>query len=162
MKDAYLDLKRNPPGLIHPGRPVLWMAYVEYPAVMSELSKNRMNVVMKRGRGPNAKGQIVKSRTYIAAKEKLAQAVTEAILEVKAQKGIPDGQNLVREAKLWIAIHLEKRQADSDAANVVDIVCDAVQDATGLNDCWYSLGCVDWSIKTTNPLMRLVVWQEIP
>ncbi len=38
-----------------------------------------------------------------------------------------------------------------DAVNVVDLVCDAVKDAIGLDDRWFSIKRLDWEIAKVNP-----------
>jgi hypothetical protein len=44
--------------------------------------------------------------------------------------------------------------------NVVDLVCDAVKDATGLDDRWYSIRCVDWQIVKVDPMLFVGLGQE--
>ena len=59
------------------------------------------------------------------------------------------------QAKLWLDIFVEKPDHRGDAVNVVDLVCDAVKVATGVDDRWYSLHRVDWSIVKHEP--RLII-----
>lgn len=47
--------------------------------------------------------------------------------------------------KLWVNIVVTKKDRRTDAVNVIDGVCDAVQAATGLDDRWYTVRC-DWEI----------------
>jgi hypothetical protein len=52
----------------------------------------------------------------------------------------------VKVNKLWLDIFVQKSDHKGDAVNVVDLVCDAVKDAAGLDDRWYALRSVDWEI----------------
>lgn len=49
-------------------------------------------------------------------------------------------------AKLWIDIYVQKPDNRGDAVNVVDLVCDAIKEAIGLDDRWYSIRRLDWQI----------------
>lgn len=59
------------------------------------------------------------------------------------------------QAKLWLDIFVEKPDHRGDAVNVVDLVCDAVKVATGVDDRWFSIVRLDWAIVKENP--RLIV-----
>ena len=59
------------------------------------------------------------------------------------------------QAKLWLDVFVEKPDHRGDAVNVVDLVCDAVKVATGVDDRWYSLLRLDWAIVKRDP--RLIV-----
>lgn len=59
------------------------------------------------------------------------------------------------QGRLWIDMFVEKPNHRGDAINVVDLVCDAVKDATGVDDRWYSIARLDWSIVKRDP--RLIV-----
>lgn len=59
------------------------------------------------------------------------------------------------QGKLWLDIFVEKPDHKGDAVNVVDVVCDAVKVATGVDDRWYSIARLDWSIVKVQP--RLIV-----
>jgi hypothetical protein len=65
------------------------------------------------------------------------------------------------QGKLWIDIFVEKPDHRGDAVNFVDLVCDAVKDATGVDDRWYCLRRVDWSIVKTDPKIRIGIGQAI-
>lgn len=62
--------------------------------------------------------------------------------------------------KLWIDIFVEKSNHKGDAVNFVDLVCDAVKVATDLDDRWYCLRSVDWSIAKSDPNLFICVGQE--
>lgn len=57
--------------------------------------------------------------------------------------------------KLWIDIFVEKSDHRGDAVNVIDAVCDALKVATGLDDRWFCIRRVDWSIVKSIP--RIIV-----
>lgn len=59
------------------------------------------------------------------------------------------------EDKVWLDIFVEKPNHQGDAVNVVDAVCDAVKEAIGVDDNWFSIRKLDWQIVKEDP--RLVV-----
>lgn len=68
------------------------------------------------------------------------------------------GQRFDPQRKLWIGIHVQKRDHRSDAINVVDAVADAVKLAAGVDDRWYAVATLDWSIvRTVPPVIRVSV-----
>lgn len=67
----------------------------------------------------------------------------------------------IHQGKLWIDIYVQKPNHRGDAINVVDLVCDAIKDATGLDDRWYSIRALDWQIVKENPRMFVGLSQEI-
>jgi hypothetical protein len=70
------------------------------------------------------------------------------------------GDRRIAQNKLWIDIKAQKPNHKGDAVNMVDLVCDAVKDATKLDDRWYSLRMVDWEIVKGEPLLFVGIGQE--
>lgn len=66
----------------------------------------------------------------------------------------------VVEAKVWLDIFVEKPDHRGDAVNVVDFVCDFVKVGLGVDDRWYSIRKLDWSINRVNPHLFIGVGQE--
>jgi len=62
--------------------------------------------------------------------------------------------------RLWLDIFVQKPNHRGDAVNVVDLVCDAVEDATGVDDRWFSVRRLDWEVKKSDPLLYVVIGQE--
>ena len=62
--------------------------------------------------------------------------------------------------KLWVDIFVEKSSHRGDAANVVDTVCDAIKVATGLDDRWFCIRRLDWSVNKDNPQIFIGIGQE--
>lgn len=69
------------------------------------------------------------------------------------------GRKIARN-KLWISLFIEKPNHRGDAINVVDAVCDAIKDATGLDDRWYSIRHLDWKIAKRDPHLLIEIGQE--
>lgn len=63
-----------------------------------------------------------------------------------------------RKVKTLVSIRVMKPNHRMDAVNFVDVVCDCVQKASGLNDRFYSLA-VDWEIDKANPRIEIEVGQ---
>lgn len=66
----------------------------------------------------------------------------------------------VRQNKLWLDIFVQKPNHKGDAVNVIDLVCDAMKDATKLDDRWYCIRRVDWQIVKTGPILAVGFGQE--
>lgn len=62
--------------------------------------------------------------------------------------------------KLWIDLFVQKSNHRGDAINVVDLVCDAVKDAAGVDDRWFSIRRLDWQIVKHNPRIYVGIGQE--
>lgn len=84
-------------------------------------------------------------------------AVRELI--VQRMKACIEGQPVVQN-KVWVSIFVQKPNHRGDAVNVIDVVCDAVKEAIGVDDRWFSLRSVDWEIAKVNPRIFITVGQE--
>lgn len=62
--------------------------------------------------------------------------------------------------KLWIDIYVQKPNHRGDAANFLDLVCDAIKDAIPLDDRWYSVRGIDWQITKDEPMLYIGIGQE--
>jgi hypothetical protein len=86
-----------------------------------------------------------------------ANSYREALI-LKLKAGLRDQQ--VVQNKLWIDIFVEKNNHKGDAVNFVDTVCDAVKVATQLDDRWFCLRTLDWSICKHEPMLIVGIGQE--
>ena len=65
--------------------------------------------------------------------------------------------HLLSRAPLWLQIHCVLPNHRGDAINCLDLVADAVEAATGLDDRWYMISGLTWSkVKGARP--ELHVW----
>jgi hypothetical protein len=62
--------------------------------------------------------------------------------------------------KLWIDILVQKPNHRGDAVNVIDLVCDAIKDAVGIDDRWFSIRCLDWEIVKEGGRLIVGIGQE--
>jgi hypothetical protein len=63
--------------------------------------------------------------------------------------------------KLWIDLFVEKADHKGDAVNVVDTVCDAIKVAIDLDDRWFCIRRVDWSVNKYEPQILIGISQEL-
>ena len=63
-------------------------------------------------------------------------------------------------APLWLRIHCALPDHRGDALNVLDLVADAVQQATGLDDRWYQLAGLTWELAHEHPELQVWIGQE--
>lgn len=66
----------------------------------------------------------------------------------------------VRQNKLWVDIYVQKPNHKGDAANFLDMVCDAIKDAIPLDDRWYSIRSIDWQICKDEPMLYVGLGQD--
>lgn len=96
----------------------------------------------------NTKGHVYARREANEAREQLAWLIKKA------------GKQWY-EGKVWIDIFVEKPDMRGDAINVIDLVCDAVKDAIGIDDRWYCIRRLDWAVVKDNPKIYVGVGQAI-
>lgn len=65
------------------------------------------------------------------------------------------------EGKVWIDIFVEKPDARSDAINVLDTICDAIKEAIKIDDRWFGVRRIDWSIVKDHPRIFIGVGQSV-
>lgn len=64
------------------------------------------------------------------------------------------------EAKVYLDILVQKSNHRGDAINVVDLVCDAVKDAIGVDDRWFCIRGLDWEISKADPVVIVGISQR--
>lgn len=62
--------------------------------------------------------------------------------------------------KLWLDVLVQKPNHRGDAANFVDLICDAVKDAIPLDDRWYAIRTLDWQVCKRDPAIFIGLGQE--
>lgn len=64
-----------------------------------------------------------------------------------------------RKDKIWVEIFLQKERNNSDVANFVDGIFDAIKVGLGIDDCYYSLKA-DWEYdKEIKPYLLITIKQ---
>lgn len=66
----------------------------------------------------------------------------------------------IKHNKLWIDIFVEKPNHRGDAINVVDLICDGIKRAIPIDDRWYAIRRLDWSINKHDPHLFIGLAQE--
>lgn len=125
---------------------IKWFTTLTFP-FMPELSKNRM--------WPRARD----GHTYLNPDS--AKARDGIVLLVRAavrhwpQAEWPPG-------KLWLDIFIEKPNRRTDAFNFLDIISDAVQLGTGIDDRNFALWRLDWTICSPAIITIKIGYQVLP
>lgn len=70
------------------------------------------------------------------------------------------GDREIKQNRVWLDVLVEKPDHKGDAVNVVDLVCDAAKDAIGLDDRWFSIRRLDWSVVKKEPRLFVGLGQE--
>lgn len=149
-----------------------------YDRVKSACDQNgiKLNELVVRGHGWSEPvnlawfAQIAVPFTYAASKNHIYQMSGRHVSLRAASKAIRQaislelkmaiqGMRLVQN-KVWLSILVQKPDHRGDAVNVIDLVCDAVKDAIGIDDRWFSIKRLDWEICKTNPSLYIGVGQE--
>ncbi|MCC7541926.1 MAG: RusA family crossover junction endodeoxyribonuclease [Deltaproteobacteria bacterium] len=104
------------------------------------------NAVWSSARGG---GHVFMRQRARAARAHLAKTLRSAL-----------GERRPVEAKVFVDIFVQKPDQRGDAINVVDVVCDGVKDAVGVDDRWFALRAVDWEVvKSGSPTIWVGVGQ---
>lgn len=62
--------------------------------------------------------------------------------------------------KTWLDILVQKPSHKGDAVNVIDLVCDGVKRAIGVDDRWFALRRVEWEIVKGAPYLFVGIGQD--
>lgn len=85
----------------------------------------------------------------------------------QAHKDVVDVIRLAAEAdgrpwyqtKTWLEIAIRKPNRFHDPINLLDYLADAIQEGIGVNDVWFSVSSLDWTISA-DAGVDIRVWQE--
>jgi hypothetical protein len=109
-------------------------------------SKNALYAI--RGRGG--------TKRYLALTKEVRSYRSALIQELQlALRGVKIVHN-----KLWLDLFVEKSNHKGDAVNFIDTVCDALKVATGLDDRWFAIRRLDWSVNKDQPRLLIGIGQE--
>jgi len=81
-------------------------------------------------------------------------------LTLLLSRALKDSGKHVKHNKIWLDIFVQKENHRGDAVNVVDLVCDAVKVAAGVDDRWFCIRRVDWQVVKDNPRIFVGIGQE--
>lgn len=95
-------------------------------------------------------GHVVLRQESRTAREVLALRISQAM-----------GARRPVQSRIWLDIMVEKPNQRGDAINVVDFVADAVKDAIGIDDRWFSIRRLDWAVVKTDPQLYVGIGQEV-
>ena len=119
----------------------LWQVEVEMPFDHA-MSKNR---AWRHGNG----------RTWVDSTHAAFRDGLVTLVKVEVNRaGVTVVQN-----RLWLDIHVTKPSMRGDPVNVLDMACDAVKVAVGLDDCWFSVERLDWDIGP-EPKLTVAIGQK--
>jgi hypothetical protein len=107
-------------------------------------SKNRIYRYSRRG--------IYKNEVGTALRDGLAWQIR---VELSQHKNI-----VFRPHKVYLDILVQKPDMRDDAINVLDLFADAIKDAIGVDDRWFSIRRLDWEIKRGGNIY-LTISQEV-
>lgn len=65
------------------------------------------------------------------------------------------------EGPIWLSIHVEKTNHKGDAINVVTTLADAIKHGIGIDDRWFSIARLDWSIVKVVPRVLIGIGQYV-
>jgi hypothetical protein len=118
-----------------------WVRRFEVPFTYA-MSKNH-SASMRDG------GQVFLRRETKAARLRLQEEIAVAL----------GGANVV-ENKLWVEILIEKPNHRGDAINILDHAADAIKKAVHVDDRWFCVRRLDWSIVKEEPRLLIGIGQE--
>lgn len=105
----------------------------------------------------NAQHRVAKGRLYLTPE---AQAERDAL--AWALRAALRGRRCWPRCKVWLALEIQRADLRSDPINVLDAVADAVRDAIGVDDRWFAIARLDWTVvRGALPWLRVTLWQEV-
>lgn len=129
-------LQRGPmwrPAMLDSLPRLAWECKLAIPYDPAKHSKNQSFTIRRYGK----KAGIGRTDATKGGKDALAQTIAQTLLDEGARPVI---------AKLYVGLFLQKVNWQSDSHNLVDIVMDAIELATGINDRWYVTSEVNWEM----------------
>lgn len=120
--------------------------WTRLPYAAGEYSKNKMNMVAKIG----GRTAIIKSP---AARAKLVE------IELAVIDSADAAQAVFVSARVDVIIKVYKDNLQSDAINVVDLVCDGIKRGIGVDDAWFSVAVV-WGVDRKDPRIIIKITQR--
>lgn len=120
---------------------LLWVARISVPFSYA-ISKNHIYALRQMG--------------HVALRRESKEKRQEIGLMIRRSLG----RNRIVQHKLWIDLLVQKPNHKGDAVNVVDLVCDALTKAVGLDDRWFCIRKLDWQIVKTDPRLFIGIGQE--
>lgn len=106
-----------------------------------------------------SKNRIWRSRRGVAGGRALSAGARARRDDLARRLAADLADRRVARAPMLIEIDCAKPDHRMDAINVVDLVADAVQVATGIDDRWYGLGSLTWRVAPSSPVLAVVVTQ---
>lgn len=100
---------------------------------------------------PGQKSHIALRREAVAYRDGITLLLKSSIAS--------HGQRIAHN-KVWIDLFIQKPNHTSDAINLIDLLCDAIKKAVGVDDRWFSIARVDWQIVKENPNIFIQIGQE--
>ena len=129
-----------------PAPTLAWVVRVKVP-FLYRMSKNAIFTT-------NRFGHVALRREAKAIRHEITLVVQESL------RRLNDDGFEIKNNKLWIDLLVQKPNHRGDAINVVDLVCDAIKDACGLDDRWFSIRRLDWEIVKDQPYLFIGIGQE--
>lgn len=123
-----------------------WVIRVKVP-FLYRMSKNAIFAT-------NRFGHVALRREAKAVRHEITAIVKESISRL-IEEGVE-----VKSHKLWIDLLVQKPNHRGDAINVLDLVCDAIKDAVGIDDRWFAIRRIDWEIVKDKPYVFIGIGQE--
>ena len=90
-------------------------------------------------------------------RRKESNALQEQI--VQSLKTVGTSQKVYRN-KIWIDIFVQKPDHRGDAINFLDLIADAIKEAVGIDDRWFSIRRIDWQIVKETPRIFIGIGQD--
>lgn len=99
---------------------------------------------------------VMNGRIYsTGSKKKILQNIERITLKAVSEAGVQFAKE-----KIWLKIHVEKPHHRSDAINVIDTLCDGIKKGLGVDDKWFCISNLDWSIvKDRMPMITVEISQ---
>lgn len=72
----------------------------------------------------------------------------QAYVALATKRALADAK--IVQNKIWISLFVQKPDHRSDAINVIDTICDGIRDGLPIDDKWFCIDQVNWSVVKNN------------
>lgn len=129
-----------------------WYIKVCFP-YSGSFSKNRLYEVARK----KTKYGFKKPIMYMTDEAREASFALTALVRAELnRKGIKPYRG-----RVWLDFLVQKPRANVDATNIIDLACDAIKYAIGVDDKWFSIARLDWEIVREDPQIIIGIGQVI-
>lgn len=97
-------------------------------------------------------------RGHVFIRKEVKDVKNNLIAEIT--KFMKEGNITFKQNKVYVSLYVAKPNARSDAINLIDSIMDSIKEAIGVDDRWFCIERLDWTIVKENPFIFVSIGQK--